>query len=193
MMSPGLSFNAVSEKALAAAKESQTPRAFWDWQSILSFNERGFFPYTPATTLLFGLDEALGMLLEEGLECVFARHARLAEATRRAAGAWGLEVQCLDRDAYSNTTTALRMPEGYDADVLRQTILENFDMSLGKGLGKVEGKLFRIGHLGNFNDLMLTATLGGVEMGLSLAGVPHEQGGVRAAADYLVSSGSVEE
>jgi len=193
MMSPALSFNALSDKALAAAKNATTPKAFWDWQPILSFNERGFFPYTPATTLFFGLDEALGMLLGEGLKRVFARHARLAEATRRAADAWGLEIQCLDREEASNTTTALRMPEGCDADLLRKTILDNFDMSLGKGLGRLEGKVFRIGHLGNFNDLMLTATLGGVEMGLSLAGVPHQRGGAQAAADYLISSGSNED
>ncbi len=185
LLPPGLSFNAVSEKALLAAREAKLPKAFWDWAPILSFNRRGFFPYTPATSLLFGLDEALSMLLEEGLEHVFARHTRLAEATRRAVWAWGLEIQCRHPENYSNAVTAVRTPAGYDADALRQTILEQFNMALGKGLGELEGRLFRIGHLGDFNELMLAATLSGVEMGLRLAGVPHQAGGVQAALEYL--------
>jgi alanine-glyoxylate transaminase/serine-glyoxylate transaminase/serine-pyruvate transaminase len=185
MLPPGLSFNAISEKALRASESARMPRAYWDWQSILKQNEAGFFPYTPATNLLYGLREAIHMLHEEGLENVFRRHARHAEATRAAVRAWGLEIVCEVPEEYSNTVTAVFMPEGHSADNLRKIILENFDMSLGAGLAKLQGKAFRIGHLGSFNDLMLVGTLGGVEMGLRLAGVPHRDGGVMAALERL--------
>jgi alanine-glyoxylate transaminase/serine-glyoxylate transaminase/serine-pyruvate transaminase len=187
MLPPGLSFNAVNDKALDAAKSARLPRAYWNWEEMLASNQAGFFPYTPATNLLYGLREALGMLQEEGLENVFARHARLAEATRRAVRAWGLEILCMDPAEYSNSLTALVMPEGHDADRVRNVILEHFDMSLGAGLGKLKGKVFRIGHLGHFNDLMLAGTLCGVEMGLALAGVPIRKAGVQAALDYLAA------
>jgi len=187
MLPPGLSFNAVNDKALQAAKSARLPRAYWNWEEMLASNQTGFFPYTPATNLLYGLREALAMLQEEGLDNVFARHARHAEATRRAVRAWGLEILCLDPGEYSNSLTALVMPEGHDADHVRQVILERFDMSLGAGLGKLKGKVFRIGHLGHFNDLMLAGTLCGVEMGLSLADVPIRRGGVQAALEYLAT------
>lgn len=186
MVPPGLSFNAVSEKALAANKRARSPRAYWDWQEMLKTNGAGFFPYTPATNLLFGLWEAIQMLNEEGLPNVFRRHARHAEATRAAVEAWGLEIVCEQPREYSSTLTAVRMPEGHDSDHLRQVILENFDMSLGAGLSKLAHKVFRIGHLGGFNDLMLAGTLSGVEMGLRLAGVPHKDGGVMVALQQLV-------
>ncbi|MCC7016302.1 MAG: aminotransferase class V-fold PLP-dependent enzyme [Rhodospirillales bacterium] len=189
MLPPGLGFNAVGEKALAANKAALLPRAYWDWQGMLEPNKSGFFPYTPATNLLYGLDEALKMLFEEGLEAVFARHRRLAEATRRAVQAWGLETQCANPAEHSASLTAIRVPDGHDADAVRRVILERFDMSLGTGLGKIKGKVFRIGHLGDFNDLMLAGTLAGVEMGLDLAGVPFQRGGVNAALDYLATSG----
>ena len=185
MLPPGLGFNAVSGKALAAAKAATLPKAYWDWGPMLDNNARGFFPYTPPTNLLYGLAEALAMLGEEGLDNVFARHDRLAEATRRAVRAWGLEILCLNAEEYSSALTAIVMPEGHDADALRKVILERFDLSLGTGLGKVKGKVFRIGHLGDFNELMLAGTLCGVEMGLGLAGVPHQRGGVDAALRYL--------
>jgi alanine-glyoxylate transaminase/serine-glyoxylate transaminase/serine-pyruvate transaminase len=188
MLPPGLSFNAVSEKALAASKSARLARSYWDWQLHLGPNERGFFPYTPATNLLYGLRESTAMLLEEGLDAVFARHDRLAEATRRAVEAWGLEVQCADPREHSSSLTAVRMPEGHDADALRKIILERFDMSLGTGLGKIKGRVFRIGHLGDFNELMLAGTLAGVEMGLALATVPFAKGGVAAAMDYLTET-----
>jgi alanine-glyoxylate transaminase/serine-glyoxylate transaminase/serine-pyruvate transaminase len=188
MLPPGLSFNAISAKALAAAKSARMPRSYWDWREMLATNPAGFFPYTPATNLLYGLAAALDMLFEEGLDNVFARHDRLAAATRRALDAWGLENLCLDPALYSSTLTAVVLPEGHDADALRKVILDRFDMSLGQGLGKVTGKIFRIGHLGHFNDLMLCGTLAGVEMGLSLAGVPHRKGGVQAALDYLAEA-----
>ena len=187
MLPPGLSFNAVSEKALQAAKLARLPRAYWNWEEMLASNQAGFFPYTPATNLLYGLREALAMLQEEGLDNVFARHARHGEATRRAVRAWGLEILCLDPSEYSNSLTALVMPEGHDADHVRKVILERLDMSLGAGLGKLKGKVFRIGHLGHFNDLMLAGTLCGVEMGMVLAGVPIHRGGVQAALDYLAT------
>jgi alanine-glyoxylate transaminase/serine-glyoxylate transaminase/serine-pyruvate transaminase len=187
MLPPGLSFNAVNEKALQAAKSARLPRAYWNWEEMLASNQTGFFPYTPATNLLYGLREALDMLQEEGLDNVFARHARHAEATRRAVRAWGLEILCLDPGEYSNSLTALVMPEGYDADHVRKVILERFDMSLGAGLGKLKGQVFRIGHLGHFNDLMLAGTLCGVEMGMAVAGVPIRKGGVQAALDYLAT------
>jgi len=185
MLPPGLGLNAVSQKALAASKSARLPRSYWDWEPMLKDNQAGFFPYTPATNLLYGLREALHMLFEEGLENVFARHDRHAEATRRAVQAWGLEVVCLNPEEYSSSLTAVMMPEGHDADRLRKIILERFDMSLGTGLGKLKGRIFRIGHLGDFNDLMLAGTLGGVEMGLHIAGVPFTRGGVSAALDFL--------
>ena len=185
MLPPGLSFNAVSDKAVAATKEARLPRAYWDWGPMLDNNARGYFPFTPPTNLLYGLDEALDMLLEEGLEAVFARHDRLAEATRRAVRVWGLELCGLDDAIHSSTVTAVMMPDGVDADVVRKAILDRFDMSLGTGLGKTQGKLFRIGHVGDLNDLTLLGALCGVEMGLGLAGVPHDKGGVDAAMEYL--------
>ena len=188
MLPPGLSFNAVSAKALQAAQTAGLAKSYWDWQANLEANEHGFFPYTPATNLLFGLDEALNMLLEEGLEAVFARHRRLAAATRQAVEAWGLEVNGRTPTAHSATLTAVLMPKNHDADALRTLILKRFDMSLGTGLGQLKGKAFRIGHLGNFNDLMLAGTLCGIEMGLNLAGVPHQKGGVGIALDYLARS-----
>jgi len=188
MLPPGLSFNAISAKALAAAKTAKLPRSYWDWSEMLAINPTGYFPFTPATNLLYGLAAALDMLFAEGLEQVFARHDRLAEATRRAVTAWGLEILCADPALYSSTLTGVMMPEGHNADAFRKVVLERFDMSLGQGLGKVAGKVFRIGHLGHFNDLMLAGTLAGVEMGLSLAGVPHRKGGVLAALDHLAES-----
>ncbi|QPC43626.1 aminotransferase class V-fold PLP-dependent enzyme [Kaustia mangrovi] len=185
MLPPGLSFNAVSEKALDAHRTAGLPRAYWDWTAMLKANETGYFPHTPATNLLYGLAEAIDMLQEEGLDRVFARHDRHAEATRRAVGAWGLEVLCLDPDRYSSSLTAVLMPEGESADRFRRIVLDAFDMSLGSGLGKLADRVFRIGHLGDFNDLSLAGTLAGVEMGLALAGVPHEKGGTQAAMDYL--------
>ncbi len=185
MLPPGISFNAVSAKARAAGKTARLPKAYWRWEEMIKSNQTGYFPYTPATNLLYGLREALRMLEEEGLDNVYARHTRLAEATRRAVRAWGLEILCLDAREYSNTLTAVLMPPGHDADKLRATVLERFNMSLGMGLGKVQGRVFRIGHLGDFNELMLAGTLAGVEMGLAAAGVPHQRGGVMAALDYL--------
>jgi len=186
MLPPGLGFNAISERARAAMAGARLPRSYWDWQPILSANERGFFPYTPATNLLFGLDEALTMLVEEeGLEAVCARHRRFAEATRRAVAGWGLELVAQNPEEYSPTLTAVMIPAGCDADALRQVILERFDMSLGTGLGKLQGRAFRIGHLGDLNELTLAGTLCGVEMGLGLAQIAHQSGGVMAALDYL--------
>jgi alanine-glyoxylate transaminase/serine-glyoxylate transaminase/serine-pyruvate transaminase len=189
MLPPGLGFNAIGARALAASKTALLPRAYWDWQGMLEPNKSGFFPYTPSTNLLYGLDEALKMLFEEGLDNVFARHERLAEATRRAVQAWGLEIQCANRAEYSASLTAIRVPDGHDADDVRRVILDRFDMSLGTGLGKIKGRVFRIGHLGDFNELMLAGTLAGVEMGLALAGVPSQRGGVSAALDYLATGG----
>ncbi len=188
MLPPGLGFNAVGPKALDANKTARLPRSYWDWGAMLRDNRTGYFPYTPATNLLYGLREALRMLEEEGLERVFARHLRHAEATRRAVRAWGLEINCLDPDEYSPALTTVVMPQGHDADALRKAILGKFDLSLGTGLGKLKGRVFRIGHLGDLNDLMLAGTLCGVEMGLALAGVPHSRGGVNAALDYLAST-----
>ena len=185
MLPPGLGMNAVSQKAIEASAAAKLPRSYWDWAPVLTMNERNFFPYTPPTNLLFGLDAALELLLEEGMQSVFARHRRLARATRKAVQAWGLELCCLDTGQNTDSLTAVRMPEGHDADALRKLILDRFDLSLGTGLGKVKGRVFRIGHLGDMNDLMLVGTLGGVEMGLGLAGVPHEPGGVAAAMEYL--------
>jgi len=187
MLPPGLSFNATSEKALAAAKSAKLPRSFFDWSEMIAANADGWFPYTPATNLLYGLREAIAMLEEEGFANVFARHDRHAEATRRAVRAWGLEILCADPEEYSSSLTAILMPPGHDSDKLRDVILACFDMSLGMGLSKLKGKVFRIGHLGDFNDLTLAGTLAGVEMGLELAGVPHRKGGVQAAMEYLAA------
>lgn len=188
MLPPGLSFNAVSEKALAANATATLPNAYWQWRDMIEANKRGYFPYTPATNLLFGLAEAIDMLHEEGLDNVFARHKRHATATRAAVRAWGLEVQCTVEEEYSPVLTAVRVPDGTDADALRSVILEHCNMSLGNGLSKVQGKVFRIGHLGDFNDVMLLGTLGGIEMGLHLAKAPHQGGGTQAALDYLKST-----
>jgi alanine-glyoxylate transaminase / serine-glyoxylate transaminase / serine-pyruvate transaminase len=188
MLPPGLGFNALSDKALAASASARLPRSYWDWQPMIAQNANGFFPYTPATNLLFALRESLQMLREEGLQNVFKRHVRHGEATRRAVAGWGLENVALDPKEYSNSVTAVYTPTGHSADELRQVILDNFNMPLGTGLGKLQDKVFRIGHLGDFNDLMLVGTLGGVEMGLDIAGVPHRKGGVAAALDYLTAS-----
>ena len=187
MLPPGLSFNAISDKALEASKSSELTKSFWAWDEMIATNATGYFPYTPATNLLYGLREAVDMLLEERLDNVFARHDRFAEATRRAVQAWGLEVLCLEPKEYSSSLTAVLMPEGHSADAFRQAVLDNFNMSLGNGLNKVADKVFRIGHLGDFNELMLMGTLAGVEMGLGIAGVPHQKGGVDAAMRYLES------
>jgi alanine-glyoxylate transaminase/serine-glyoxylate transaminase/serine-pyruvate transaminase len=192
MLPPGLGFNAISERALAASVEAKLPRSYFDWSEMLKLNTAGFFPYTPATNLLYGLREALTMLREEGLSNVFARHERHAEATRAAVRAWGLEIVCAEPREYSPVLTAVFVPEGSDADQLRTTILDELDMSLGTGLGKLAGKAFRIGHLGWFNDLMLAGTLAGVEMGLRLAAIPHRRGGVMAALDVLAPAARVE-
>jgi alanine-glyoxylate transaminase / serine-glyoxylate transaminase / serine-pyruvate transaminase len=185
MLPPGLAFNAVSAKALAASKNSGFPKSYWAWDDMQAANASGFFPYTPATNLLYGLDVALDMLEEEGYDNIFARHKRHAEATRRAVVAWGLEVLCRDPKYYSPVVTSVLLPAGHDADAFRALVLDTFNMSLGTGLGRVAGKVFRIGHLGDTNDLTIVGALGGVEMGLELAGIPHRKGGVAAAMDYL--------
>jgi alanine-glyoxylate transaminase/serine-glyoxylate transaminase/serine-pyruvate transaminase len=185
MLPPGISFNAVSPKALAASKTAKLPRSFWGWDEIIEMNRTGYWPYTPNTNLLYGLSEALDMILEEGLDNVFARHQRLAEACRRAVRAWGLEIQCADPSVYSPVLTGVMMPEGVDADTVRRTIYDRFNMSLGTGLGKVRGRMFRIGHLGDCNDLTLMAALAGCEMGLKLSGVSVAGSGVGAAMEYL--------
>ena len=185
MLPPGLSFNAISKKALAAYKRATLPRSYWDWGEHIEANSTGSFPYTPATNLLFGLNEAILMLKEEGLENVFARHKRYAEATRLAVQTWGLEVLCENEDDFSNTLTAVLLPDGHNADEFRSIVLDNFNMSLGNGLSRLAGKVFRIGHLGDFNDLMLVATLSGIEMGLSKSSVPHQVGGTQAAMQFL--------
>ncbi len=185
MLPPGISFNAVSEKARAVAGDATLPKSFWDWDEMIANNQKGFFPYTPATNLLYGLAEAIDLLHEEGLDNVFARHQRHGEATRRAVAAWGLENLITEPKVFSPVLTAVLMPEGHNADEFRAIALENFDISLGTGLSKVAGKVFRIGHLGDINDLTLVGALSGVEMSLGLAGVPHEKGGVQAAMDYL--------
>ncbi|HYS47433.1 MAG TPA: aminotransferase class V-fold PLP-dependent enzyme [Xanthobacteraceae bacterium] len=190
MLPPGLSFNAVGEKALAAAKNAKLPKSFWSWEDMVANNRNGFFPYTPATNLLYALAESIDMLHEEGLDNVFARHDRHAEATRRAVRAWGLEVWCREPKDYSSSLTAVLMPEGHDADAFRKAALEHFDISLGTGLTKLAGKVFRIGHLGDTNDLTILGALAGVEMALALAGVPHRKGGVQAAMDYLTAAAS---
>ncbi len=190
MLPPGLSFNALGEKALAAAKNARLPKSYWGWEEMIANNKNGFFPYTPATNMLYALGEAIDMLHEEGLENVFARHDRHAEATRRAVRAWGLEILCKEPRHYSSSLTAVMMPAGHDADSFRKTALEHFDISLGTGLSKVAGKVFRIGHLGDTNDLTIIGALAGVEMGLALAGVPHRAGGVQAAMDYFSAAAS---
>jgi alanine-glyoxylate transaminase/serine-glyoxylate transaminase/serine-pyruvate transaminase len=188
MLPPGLSFNALGEKAIAATKQSKLPKSYWGWDEMIASNKTGFFPYTPATNMLYALGEAIDMLHEEGLENVFARHDRHAEATRRAVRAWGLEILCKEPRHYSSSLTAIVMPAGHDADAFRKTALEHFDVSLGTGLSKVVGKVFRIGHLGDTNDLTIVGALAGVEMGLALAGVPHGKGGVQAAMDYFADA-----
>lgn len=188
MLPPGLGFNAVSEKAVAASKSAKLLRSYWDWTAQLHNNPTGNFPYTPATNLLYGLLEACDMLMEEGMENVFARHERHAEATRRAVRTWGLEIQCSEPKEYSPVLTGVIMPEGHDADALRDVILEKYNMSLGAGLGKIKGRVFRIGHLGDFNDLMLMGTLSGVEMGLASTNVPHNKGGAQAALEFLAGN-----
>jgi alanine-glyoxylate transaminase / serine-glyoxylate transaminase / serine-pyruvate transaminase len=185
MLPAGLSFNAISAKALAASKSAKLPRSYWDWSDQLAISASGYFPYTPATNLLYGLHEALDMLLSEGLDQVFARHERLAEATRRAVRAWDLEILCAYPAEYSAALTTVMMPDGHNADTFRKVTLDRFNLSLGQGLGKLSGKVFRIGHLGYFNELMLCGTLAGVEMGLGLAAVPHRKGGLQAAMDFL--------
>ncbi len=188
MLPPGLSFNAIGARALAASQKAALPRSYWDWKEMLAINPSGYFPYTPATNLLYGLHEALEMLFAEGLDHVFARHQRHGEATRRAVRAWGLEILCLNPDEYSPALTAVLMPDGHNADAFRKQVLECFNMSLGQGLGKLSGKVFRIGHLGDMNDLSLCAALSGIEMGLAVAGVPHSKGGAQAAMDYLAQT-----
>ena len=185
MLPPGLSFNAISAKALAASQTSKLPRSYWDWHPMLDINPTGYFPYTPATNLLYGLHEALEQLFEEGLDNVFARHIRHGEATRRAVRTWGLEILCANPAEYSPALTAVIMPKGHSADAFRKVVLEHFNMSLGQGLSKLKDTVFRIGHLGDLNDLSLCGTLAGVEMGLSVAKVPHQKGGAQAAIDYL--------
>jgi alanine-glyoxylate transaminase/serine-glyoxylate transaminase/serine-pyruvate transaminase len=186
MLPPGLSFNAISDKALAASRSARLPKSYWAWEPIITANQAGFFPSTPATNLMYGLAEALRMLDEEGLPNVFARHRRLAEATRAAVRTWGLQVLCRCKEEYSPVVTAVVMPEGHDADQFRKVALERFNLSLGAGLGRLKGRVFRIGHLGDFNELMLAGTLAGVEMGLSVAGVPIQRGGLNAAMDSLM-------
>lgn len=188
MLPPGISFNALGPRALEARQGAGFAVSYWDWLPMLSLNDTGYFPYTPNTNLLYGLREAIAMLEEEGLANVFARHARHGEATRHAVEAWGLEVQCQEPQDFSNVLTAVRLPEGHDADAFRAVVLERFDMSLGNGLGKIKGRVFRIGHLGDFNDSMLMGTLSNVEMGLTLAGVPHDKGGVDAAMAFLTGN-----
>ncbi len=188
MLPPGLGLNAVSAKALEASRHARLPRSYWEWPPMLAAAETGVFPYTPPTNLLYGLREALAMLGEEGLPAVFTRHARYAEATRRAVRGWGLEIVCQDPGEYSDTLTAVIVPDGHDADQVRAIILDRFNMSLGNGLGRLAGRVFRIGHLGDLGDLSLAGTLCGVEMGLTLAGVPVTRDGVRAALDYLTAT-----
>jgi len=188
MLPPGISFNAISEKALNISKKTGMRRSYWDWQEQIKMNETGFFPYTPATNLLYGLKESIKMLEEEGLEKIFKRHDRHAKATRIAVQSWGLEVYCLEEKNHSSVLTAVLVPDKYNADHLRKIILENFNMSLGNGLSKLQGKVFRIGHLGDFNDLMLLGTLNGIEMGLSMSNIPHQKGGVEKASQFLRES-----
>jgi alanine-glyoxylate transaminase/serine-glyoxylate transaminase/serine-pyruvate transaminase len=189
MLPPGLAFNAVSPKAIEAGKTSKLPKSYWRWDEMLANNPKGFFPTTPATNMLYGLREALKMLQEEGLANVFRRHDRLAEATRRAVRAWGLEIWARNPAEYSSSSTAVLLPDGFSESAFRALVLDRFNMSLGAGLGKTAGKVFRIGHLGDFNELMLAGTLAGIEMGLDLAAIPHRKGGINAALDYLTEQG----
>jgi alanine-glyoxylate transaminase/serine-glyoxylate transaminase/serine-pyruvate transaminase len=188
MLPPGMSFNAVSDKALAVSKGSKLPKSFWSWEDMLTMNKVGFFPYTPATQMLHGLAEGIAMLHEEGLDNVFARHDRLAEATRRAVRAWGLEIMCKDAKYYSPTITAVMLPEGHNADAFRSVALDAFNISYGASFGAYSGRYFRIGHLGDVNDGQQIGALGITEMALSLAGIPHKKGGVQAAMDYVISA-----
>lgn len=188
MLPPGMSFNAVSDKALKASKTAKLPKSFWSWEEHISTNKKDYFPYTPATTIMYGLAEAIDMLHEEGLDNVFARHDRLAEATRRAVRGWGLEILCREQKQYSSTITAVLLPEGHDADRFRQVALDHFNISYGMGLGRITGKVFRIGHLGDTNDATIVGALAATEMALALAGVPHKKGGVQVAMDYLISA-----
>ncbi len=188
MVPPGLSFTAISDKALAAARAGGARRSYWDWEPLVASNKTGYFPYTPAVNLLFALNEAMDMLAEEGLQNVFARHSRYAQATRLAVAAWGLELQCQDPNAYAPGVTAIRVPDGHSADNLRNVILDRFNMALGNGLGRIEDKVFRIGHMGDLGVLSFTGTLTGVEMGLRAAGIPHKEGGVQAAMNYLATA-----
>jgi alanine-glyoxylate transaminase/serine-glyoxylate transaminase/serine-pyruvate transaminase len=188
MLPPGMSFNAVSDKAIAASEKSSLPKSFFSWEDMFKMNKQGFFPYTPATNMIHGLAVAIDMLHEEGLENVFARHDRLGEATRRAVRAWGLEILCREPKHYSSTVTAVLLPEGHNADQFRALALENFDISYGMSFGPYAGKYFRIGHLGDTNDLTILGALAGTEMALQLAGVPFKKGGVQAAMDYIVSA-----
>jgi alanine-glyoxylate transaminase/serine-glyoxylate transaminase/serine-pyruvate transaminase len=188
MLPPGMSFNAVSDKALAASKQSKMPKSFWSWDDMLAMNKIGFFPYTPATQMLHGLAAGIDMLHEEGLDNVFARHDRLAEATRRAVQAWGLEIMCRDPQYYSPTITAVLLPEGHDADAFRALALDTFNIAYGSSFGRYAGKYFRIGHLGDVNEGQQLGALGITEMALTLAGIPHRKGGAQAAIDYLASS-----
>jgi alanine-glyoxylate transaminase/serine-glyoxylate transaminase/serine-pyruvate transaminase len=188
MLPPGMSFNALSDKALAASKNSKMPKSFWSWEDMLAMNKIGFFPYTPATQMLHGLAEGIAMLHEEGLDNVFARHARLAEATRRAVRAWGLEIMCRDPKYYSPTITAVMLPDGHNADAFRSLALENFNISYGASFGQYSGKYFRIGHLGDVNDGQQIGALGITEMALALAGIPHKKGGVQAAMDHIIAA-----
>ncbi|HUG57786.1 MAG TPA: aminotransferase class V-fold PLP-dependent enzyme [Candidimonas sp.] len=188
MLPPGLAFNAISAKALAASETATLRRSYWDWKEMLAINPSGYFPYTPSTNLLYGLHEALEMLFAEGLDKVFARHYRFGEATRRAVRAWGLEILCLNPDEYSSALTAVVVPDGHSADAFRKAVLTHFNMSLGQGLSKLSDKVFRIGHLGDLNELTLCGTLAGVEMGLEISGIPHKKGGVQVAMDYLSES-----
>jgi alanine-glyoxylate transaminase/serine-glyoxylate transaminase/serine-pyruvate transaminase len=192
MLPPGMSFNAISDKALEASKRSDLPKSYWRWDEMLSVNPKGFFPYTPPTNMLYGLQEAIRMLNEEGLQNVFDRHARHGEATRRAVRSWGLEILAKNPQEYSNTLTAVMLPDGYNEAEFRALVLSKFNMSLGAGLGKIAGKVFRIGHLGYFNDLMLMGTLAGVEMGLTIFGVPHNRGGVNCALEYLTQQAKLQ-
>jgi alanine-glyoxylate transaminase/serine-glyoxylate transaminase/serine-pyruvate transaminase len=185
MLPPGISFNAVSDKALAAAKTAKLPKSFWSWEDMIATNKNNYFPYTPATNIFYGLAESIDMLHEEGLDNVFARHDRLAEATRRAVRGWGLEILCRDPKYYSSTITAIMLPEGHNADRFREVALDNFDIAYGMGLGKIAGKVFRIGHLGDTNDGTILGALAITEMSLTLAGIPHKKGGVQAAMDYM--------
>jgi alanine-glyoxylate transaminase/serine-glyoxylate transaminase/serine-pyruvate transaminase len=187
MLPPGLGFNAISDRALGASEKSRMPRSYWRWEEMLRHNPNGFYPYTPATNLLYALRESLAMLEEEGLDAVFARHVRHGRATRRAVAAWGLDTQCADEREHSHALTAVRVPDNHDADRVRTIALDRFNLSLGNGLGKLQGRVFRIGHLGDFNDLMLAGTLAGVEMALALAGVPIRSGGMQAALEVLKS------